>query len=545
MTQWLLSGHNTQETTGMSRPLTASLMESDLNAQMDFMVEQLGGQPPAPDSKLRGCMEVQGLLYLNMEYVARKMATLAPVDPASLGVPAGYVTNLGKPSFIQQLTLVPRFYRMYTWSIRFYRDTLPGVAQSLRQLRKQLRAGDDLAPAWDLFKPDLHAPSRIIARAHAVVMFVIVALDGILRQQVPDSLSLFAGQSTVTSQMSQHTWELRQVAEKCGPKVCQMLREGKTDLAAYRAVPEAAPLLEALDAFLDRYGHRGFQLEFDLESERMADHPEHILLAIGGQLAEQESPQVRATAARQLAVDALEKMNPVSRALWRRIIEWGQRLIALREESKSVIALRQAAFAMAARKLAAHFYPGQADDVLLFYTIDEFLELVRSDGKRSLTLDVLDKRRAQYELHHSQPPPPEIIWYDPDTGKWTPVNEEEPVTPGVTVKRWQGIPASTGSGRVQGIALVTNDPLDAGQRLLALQGPVILVTRLTDPAWSSLFRRLSGVITELGGVISHAAIVARENGLPAIVGVAHITGQIRDGQRLRMDGKTGVIEILD
>ena len=91
---------------------------------------------------------------------------------------------------------------------------------------------------------------------------------------------------------------------------------------------------------------------------------------------------------------------------------------------------------------------------------------------------------------------------------------------------------------------MTNDPLEAGQRLLQLSGPVVLVTHLTDPAWSGLFRRLSAVVTELGGVISHAAIVARENGLPAVVGVTGITLAVRDGQRLRVDGATGVVEIL-
>ena len=71
------------------------------------------------------------------------------------------------------------------------------------------------------------------------------------------------------------------------------------------------------------------------------------------------------------------------------------------------------------------------------------------------------------------------------------------------------------------------------------------VTRLTDPAWSSLFRRLSAVVTELGGVVSHAAIVARENGLPAVVGVPEVTRWVRDGQRLRVDGATGAVNIVD
>ena len=158
--------------------------------------------------------------------------------------------------------------------------------------------------------------------------------------------------------------------------------------------------------------------------------------------------------------------------------------------------------------------------------------------------EALDRRRAQFALYQTQPPPPELIWYDPLTRHWRPAQEEEE-TEDLAITRLQGISASAGSGPAEGIAVVTNDPLDAGRRLLELEGPVVLITRLTDPAWSSLFRRLSAVVTELGGVISHAAIVARENGLPAVVGVPGITRRVRDGQRLRVDGAAGTVEVLN
>jgi pyruvate,water dikinase len=180
----------------------------------------------------------------------------------------------------------------------------------------------------------------------------------------------------------------------------------------------------------------------------------------------------------------------------------------------------------------------------MFYTLEEFLAFVRSRGEQRVAMEVLERRRAEYELHRNQPPPPELIWYNPETGYWRPAVEEKPEAVVAAPTRFQGIPASPGDGPVEGIALVTNDPLEAGRRLLQIEGPVILVTRLTDPAWSGLFRRLSGVVTELGGVISHAAIVARENGLPAVVGVPEVTRHIRNGQRLRVDGRTGVVEVI-
>jgi phosphohistidine swiveling domain-containing protein len=544
MTEWLLSGHNTQETTGIARPVTATMSEHGLDAQFDFILERLGGNLAQFDRTVKSTMAVQGRLYVNMEYFARNMAAVIPFDPASIGVPPEMVKNLKHPSLGRQLGVGPRFYRLYKETSQFYRQVLPDLDQTLRQLYWRLRDGDDNA-TWELFEPDLYTRSRRTDLAHLVVSLFLISVGGTLRERAPDLLPLFAGQATTTSQMGQCIWDLRETAEACGPQVCQMLSDGVVDLATYRALPEAAKLVEGVDAFLKEYGHRGFRFEADFETERLADLPEHVLLSIGGQLFESEPPSVRAEAARQGALNALNKMNPVARMVWQRVLAWSQQLIAWREASKSNIALRQAAYGLAARKLARQFYADQPDDTLMFYTLDEFLAFVRSRGEQRIDPSVISARRAQHELHRSQMPPPELIRYDPDTGKWTPVQEREQGALKVMTTQVLGIPASAGPGPVEGFAMVTNDPLDAGQRLLQIRGPVVLVTRLTDPAWSSLFRRLTAVVTELGGVVSHAAIVARENGLPAVVGVPEVTRWVRDGQRLRVDGATGAVNIVD
>jgi len=74
---------------------------------------------------------------------------------------------------------------------------------------------------------------------------------------------------------------------------------------------------------------------------------------------------------------------------------------------------------------------------------------------------------------------------------------------------------------------------------------VVLVTHATDPAWSSLFGRLTAVVTEMGGAVSHVAVVARESGIPAVVGAHEATRRIRDGQRVRVDGAAGTIEAIE
>jgi pyruvate,water dikinase len=72
----------------------------------------------------------------------------------------------------------------------------------------------------------------------------------------------------------------------------------------------------------------------------------------------------------------------------------------------------------------------------------------------------------------------------------------------------------------------------------------VLVTAYTDPSWSPAFVAIGGLVTEVGGLMTHGAVVAREYGLPAVVGVQHATTRIRDGQRIRVHGTDGYVEIL-
>jgi len=95
------------------------------------------------------------------------------------------------------------------------------------------------------------------------------------------------------------------------------------------------------------------------------------------------------------------------------------------------------------------------------------------------------------------------------------------------------------AGTVEGRARVVLDIAEA-----ELESGDILVTPFTDPSWSPLFVQISGLVTEVGGLMTHGAVIAREYGLPAVVGVEHATRLIRDGQRIRVNGTHGYVEII-
>jgi phosphohistidine swiveling domain-containing protein len=548
MTEWLLGGQNTQETLGITPPIVATMSETHLDDQITWFVSELAGGTSNFDQTLKPSLFVHGRWYLNINFFVRNLGAVLPFDTESVGVPAELAADLEKPPpppRRQQLRLPVRLLGVYRQAARFHRHVLPNLNRELKEIFWKLRAepDDPLPLTWSLFEPESY--KRLSdTRPNVACALIIAGLDGLLRDRAPQLLPLFAGQATATSLIGQRMWELRQTAERCGPEVRCMLDEGIVELDAYRALPGAAPFVAGVEAFLYEYGHRGFRHEGDWATERLADRPKQVLLAVAAQLRESEPPKVRAEAARQPALAALRRMNPAQQLLWRWVLRWGQQIIGWRESSKSHVALHQATYGLAARHLARHFYPGDPDDTMMFYAIDEFLAFARSHGEQRVERGILDGRRAQFELRKTQPPPPELIWYDPVTQHWRPALEKEEAALSAPTTRLAGIAASAGSGPAEGMAVVTNDPLDAAQRLLELEGPAVLVTRLTDPAWSSLFPRLTAVVTELGGVISHAAIVARENGLPAVVGIPGVTRRLRDGQRLRVDGATGIVEVL-
>ena len=97
------------------------------------------------------------------------------------------------------------------------------------------------------------------------------------------------------------------------------------------------------------------------------------------------------------------------------------------------------------------------------------------------------------------------------------------------------------SGVVEGPARVVKSV----EEIARLQQGDILVCQITNPTWAPIFQKIAAAVSDIGGSMSHAAIVAREYGLPAVVGTGNATSRIKDGQRIRVDGGRGVVTILE
>ncbi len=164
---------------------------------------------------------------------------------------------------------------------------------------------------------------------------------------------------------------------------------------------------------------------------------------------------------------------------------------------------------------------------IFFLTFQELHDVV---GSNQVDDELIRQRKEAFRSYHALTPP-RVLTSDGEIVAGAYRRDDLP--PGALV----GLPVSAGT--VEGRARVI---LDMGEG--ELEPGDILVTAHTDPSWSPLFVAINGLVTEVGGLMTHGAVIAREYGLPAVVGVEQATRLIRDGQRIRVNGTDGWVEIL-
>ena len=164
---------------------------------------------------------------------------------------------------------------------------------------------------------------------------------------------------------------------------------------------------------------------------------------------------------------------------------------------------------------------------IFYLTFQEFHDVVRTND---VDYELIRRREDAFRSYQVLTPP-RVLTSDGEciAGAY----RRDDVPAGALV----GLPVSAGTveGRARVILDMAEADLDTGD---------ILVTAYTDPSWTPVFVAIKGLVTEVGGLMTHGAVIAREYGLPAVVGVEHATQLIRDGQRIRVHGTEGYVEIL-
>jgi len=356
--------------------------------------------------------------------------------------------------------------------------------------------------------------------------------------------ALTAGLGTIDSASPAfRLWELgRRVA--ASPMLTQRFDDGvdRAHLADQADDPEVAEFAAGFGSFLDTHGARGPD-EWELASETWGTDPSIALAAIE-RLRRAPDDRDPAAAGRRLAderervtVEVRHRLARPIRPLFDRLAGAARLYAEGRERAKAVFIddtypVRRALFELADRT-RRRGGPDERRDFFLV-TIDELGDFVSDPG---VFASVVGDRRRQRDYLQERQPPFVFEGELPDPATWPLRSACSASTSSATaVFTGQGVCAGVARGTVR----VVRDPADP--RLL--EPGDILVAPITDPAWTPLFLAVAGVVVEVGAQQSHAAIVARELGIPAIVGVADATTRLHDGQPIEIDGSTGIVTVL-
>ncbi|MBI3964094.1 MAG: hypothetical protein HY329_00545 [Chloroflexi bacterium] len=366
---------------------------------------------------------------------------------------------------------------------------------------------------------------------------------------------LTQGIDNTTLRANRALWELTRRA-LASPWVRQVLYacsvgEVETEL---RRSPEGQAFLAELRAYRDEYGQRTDQV-FELSARRWIEDPIPVISTLKDYLTQPDrdlAAELAELAAERerLVSEVRERLRSYPQAVVGKFdffLKAAQEATVVREEHnfwidfRSTYLFRQVVLEFG-RRLAAAGAVDQPDDVF-YLTLEELratvTELPHGDRRR-----IVAERRAKLDRFRAITPPPALGTVPPGPPPDDPVGRAigkvlgVPPPPMSEPSVLRGVPAS--HGRVRATARVIRT-LDEADRLRAGD---VLVAESTLPPWTPLFATAAAVVTDTGGVLSHAAIVAREYRIPAVVGTGFATALLRDGQTIEVDGDAGVVRIL-
>ncbi len=428
-------------------------------------------------------------------------------------------------------------------------DLIKSSETSIEMLRQniQMKSESDL---FDFILEDIQELKRILFNPQSSIVFR-TAMDA--SSWINEKMNKWLGEKNVADTLSQSVpnnitsemgLALLDVADviRPYPKVIEYLRNVKDDhfldeLVEFDGGQETR---DAINAYLNKYGMRCAG-EIDITRTRWSEKPTTLIPLILSNIKNFE-PNESKRKFEQGRQEALQKEQELLDRLKRlpdgkqkaketkRMISIIRNFIGYREYPKYGMINRYFVYKQAllkeAEKLVQAGIIHEKEDIY-YLTFEELTEVVRTN---KLDYEIINKRKDEYKLYEKLTPP-RVITSDGEiiTGKYKRDN--------LPAEAIVGLPVS--SGVIEGRARVILNMEDAN-----IEDGDILVTAFTDPSWTPLFVSIKGLVTEVGGLMTHGAVIAREYGLPAVVGVENATKLIKDGQKIRVHGTEGYIEIL-
>jgi phosphohistidine swiveling domain-containing protein len=451
----------------------------------------------------------------------------------------GNYENVAKDFDTAQLVVAAR---------NFWEKIVPEVeGYTERYLRTDFDALSDGELAAEIEK--LPALRTRMGRLHTLALFphgvgmerLIATYKELVAEDDLAAVRLVQGYGNRSVDAGRALWQLSRQAASIPAVREQIMRVDRTSagecMAALQREPQAREFLDAFAAFLNDYGWRRDLFEFAMPT--WAEDPQIPLCQMRAYLEmpdyDPDAEQQRLAAERDEAIgETLSGLSPEDAERLRTVIDAARHVVSLQEDHNFYIDQR-CAFSprrlvlAAARRLVAKRALAGANDVFYLRSGDLLAALA---GETRDAQSIADRAESEMQRWSTMTPPQTI-------GAPPPADESSPAAlEGHRAGELRGNGASAGVAR--GPARVLMSLADADR----LHPGDVLVARTTMPAWTPLFAVACAVVTETGGVLSHAAVVAREYGIPAVLNVVDATRLIRDGQLVEVDGSHGRVRII-
>ncbi|MER3543958.1 MAG: hypothetical protein C4311_04960 [Chloroflexota bacterium] len=354
-----------------------------------------------------------------------------------------------------------------------------------------------------------------------------------------------------TLEASQALWQLSRHALALSGVRAALARHPPTAIpAALERFPEGRAFLAELSAYLSEYGQRSDK--WDISSPSWIEAPSTVLKSLKEYIAQPErdlEAEIQALAAERERLIAQTRKH--LRAYPPRVAEEFERLLGAAQAATMILEdhgfyidycvryrVRRVLLELGRRFVAASLLD-RPDDVF-YLTVDEVSAMAQAPGAIEIRPRVALRQAEMAHFRTITPPP--VLGAPP--GEW-----DSPIMRAI-VRFWGVPPAPSappilyGHPGARGLARGPARVLRSLAEVTRLQPGDILVTETTAPPWTPLFAIVAAIVTDTGGVLSHAAILAREFGIPAVVGTGQATKLIRDGQMLEVDGSAGLVRII-
>jgi pyruvate,water dikinase len=519
-------------------PLFATLGRSIINRSMNrTLAESLGGPGLVPDELI---VTINGYAYYNGAFTPGQILRILL---KSVGIARRMFTGM-----------VDRWHD----ALEQYQDTVDAweardlQSATTEDLLHGVRTVFDSAIDYYMAIVGGVVPAAWITEG----LFTLVYRRLIRRQDDPPAATYLLGFDSQPIQAEKGLYDLAQSVRSQADLAAHLIELPVADYSAPIASAPAAVTEEVWgewwdrwQAHLDEYGGTIYDLDFVQPTP--ADDPtplaQSLKLYLSGRGVDPHERQQAAAAHREQATQRmLGRLKRLRRRLFSSTLERAQRYAPLREDSLASIGLgypllRGMLLELGRRLVSAE---GTLDPNDVFWLVEDEVKRAGAallhGGTVDRMTDRVQERKALWQARKRVTPPMSL----PLPPKWlrrllpAQFGIEPDAAEQLASTAIRGIPCS--GGRVTAPARVLHGPAEFGQ----MQPGEILVAAITTPAWTPLFALASAIVTDVGGPLSHGSIVAREYGIPAVLGTGVATRRLRSGQMIAVDGSQGTVEIL-